>query len=119
VTAKLEQVTVFSSDREVSRTAFASLAASFFRLAEVRLSPTQKVVLCTSHGLLRDRTVSMTALADLISRTSGVAYSTVKWNLRALRKMGLLIGGDSDCKGRPAHLTVEGRMLAEYFDSQV
>lgn len=109
---------MFSSDYEVTVTGFESLMASFFKLADVRLSSTQKQVLSLSNNLLRVREVSMTALADLVSRRSNVPYSTVKWNLRSLKEMGLLTGGDSASKGKPAQLTEEAQMLADYFEKQ-
>jgi len=116
VTAKLgHEVNVFSGDRKVSTTAFQSLAASFFKLAEARLSDTQKQVLCMSHELLKFHELTLTALADLVSRRSSLPYSTAKWNLRSLKNMGLLNGGTLSSKGQLACLTTEARMLADYL----
>jgi hypothetical protein len=118
VTSKLgHEVNVFLGDREVSHTAFQSLAASFFRLAEARMSDTQKQVLRMSHELLKYHELSMTALADLVSRRSAVPYSTCKWNLRSLKNMGLLTGGDLESRGQLARLTLEAQMLADYLES--
>ncbi|MFW9787631.1 MAG: hypothetical protein ACFFE1_08145 [Candidatus Thorarchaeota archaeon] len=118
VTTKLShEVNVFLSDRKVSKTNFQSLAASFFRLAETRLSDTQKQVLRMSHELLKHRDLTLTALADQVSRHSNVAYSTVKWNLRSLKNMGLLTGGDLSNKGQLACLTQEAQMLADYLEN--
>lgn len=103
------------SEREVS-TNFHSLLASFLQLAEARLSDTQKLVLRTSRDLLRFNEFSLTGLADVVSRRSGVPYSTVKWNLRSLKDMGLLTGGDLNNKGQFASLTDEARMLVEYLE---
>ena len=108
---------MFLGDREVSNTAFQSLAASFFRLAEARMSDTQKQVLRMSHELLKYHELSMTALADLVSRRSTVAYSTCKWNLRSLKNMGLLTGGDLESRGQLARLTLEAQMLADYLEN--
>ncbi len=117
VTTKLShEVNVFSSDRKVFTTCFNSLAASFFQLADARMSDTQKTVLKLSHQLLKFNTLTVTGLADLVSRRSNVPYSTVKWNLRSLKDMGLLTGGDLNCKGEHASLTSEAQMLAVYFD---
>ena len=116
VTAKLRQVTVFSSDHEVSPTSFSSLLATFLQLADARLNATQKLVLIVAHGLLKHNDLTVTALADQVSRRSGVPYSTTKWNLHVLKEMGLLKGGDVRCKGENACLTPEARMLAEYFE---
>lgn len=115
VTVKLShEVNVFSSDRKVY-TDFDNLAASFFRLAESKLSATQKTVLIESHRMLRFNNLTVTALADLVSRSSSVPYSTVKWNLRSLKDMGLLTGGDMSSKGEPARLTPEAQLLADYL----
>jgi len=109
---------VFSSDRKVSTTCFNSLVASFFQLAEARMSDTQKTVLKLSKRLLKFNDLTVTALADQVSRRSNVPYSTVKWNLRSLKDMGLLTGGDLSCKGERASLTREAQMLADYFDKE-
>jgi hypothetical protein len=82
------------------------------------MSDTQKTVLKLSHQLLKFNNLTVTALADLVSRKSDVPYSTVKWNLRSLREMGLLTGGNSRCKGEHASLTHEARMLADYFEKE-
>ncbi|MFW9833171.1 MAG: hypothetical protein ACFFEK_04195 [Candidatus Thorarchaeota archaeon] len=118
MTAKLShEVNVFLGDRKVSTTAFQSLAASFFRLAETRLSDTQKQVLCMSHRLLKYHELTLTSLADQVSRRTNVAYSTVKWNLRSLKNMGLLTGGNLSSKGQIAGLTEEAQMLADYLEA--
>ncbi len=103
------------SEREVSTT-FQSLLASFFQLAEARLSDSQKLVLRMSRELLRFYEMTLTALADMVSRQSGVPYSTVKWNLRSLKNMGLLTGGDLNNKGQFACLTYEAQMLVDYLE---
>jgi len=109
---------VFSSDRKVSTTSFNSLVASFFQLADARMSDTQKTVLKLSHQVLKFNDLTVTALADLVSRRSNVPYSTAKWNLRSLKEMGLLTGGNSHRKGEHASLTREAQMLADYFDKE-
>jgi DNA-binding transcriptional ArsR family regulator len=118
VTAKLGQVNVFSSDRKVSSTNFSSLVATFLQLANTRLSDTQKTVLILAHKLLKHNELTVTALADQVSRRSAVPYSTVKWNLRSLKEMGLLKGGDVCCKGEKANLTCEAQMLADFFEKK-
>ena len=116
VTAKLShEVNVFLGDRKVSTTNFQSLAASFFRLADARLSDTQKQVLRMSHELLKHHEMTLTALADQVSRRGALAYSTVKWNLRSLKNIGFLTGGNLSSKGQLACLTSEARMLADYL----
>lgn len=103
------------SEREVSTT-YQSLLASFLQLADARLSDTQKLVLRLSRKLLRYHDLSLTGLADMVSRRSAVPYSTVKWNLRSLKDMGLLTGGDLNNKGQFAFLTVEAQMLVDYLE---
>ncbi|MGY5854127.1 MAG: hypothetical protein RTU92_11210 [Candidatus Thorarchaeota archaeon] len=118
------EVTVFSSGHQAysnyTTTAelpsFESLAESFFSLAETRLSETQKFVLWMSARLLKFHTLTVTALADLLSRRSTVPYSTVKWNLRTLMELGFITGGDSESRGRPASLTASASMLAEHLE---
>ena len=109
---------MFSSDRKVSTTSFNNLVASFFKLAEARMSDTQKTVLKLSHQLLKFNDLTVTALADLVSRRSNVPYSTTKWNLRSLKEMGLLTGGNLHRKGEHASLTREARMLADHFEKE-
>ncbi len=110
---------MFLGDRKVSTTTFQSLAASFFRLADARLNDTQKQVLRMSHELLKHQEMTLTALADQVSRRSTVPYSTVKWNLRTLKNMGLLTGGNLSCKGQVAYLTNEAQMLADYLEDDL
>ena len=119
------EVNVFSSGHEASeehkyqaRPSFESLASSFFRLADDRMSQTQKLVLWMSARLLRYHDLTVTALADLVSRRSSVPYSTVKWNLRCLIHLGLLHGGNTSKRGQKARCSETGLMLAEFFEEQ-
>jgi len=125
VSVKLaNEANVFSSGHQVSeqfthladKPAFENLAASFLRLADLRLSSTQKAVLRMSAQLLEHHRLTVTGLADLLSRRSTVPYSTTKWNLRSLMDLGLLAGGDTQCRGLQASLTPSGRMLAAYLE---
>jgi hypothetical protein len=120
VTLKLSHTAVNAflrsfSGREVSTT-FQSLLASFLQLADARLSDTQKQVLRMSRDLLKFHELTMTSLADLMSQRSNVPYSTCKWNLRSLKDMGLLTGGDLQNKGQFACLSDEARMLVDYLE---
>jgi DNA-binding transcriptional ArsR family regulator len=107
---------VFSSDCKVSSTNYSSLVSTLLQLANARLSHTQKTVLMMANRLLKHSELTVTALADQVSRRSAVPYSTVKWNLRSLKEMGLLKGGNMSCKGENAILTVEAQMLADFFE---
>ncbi|MHA2072976.1 MAG: hypothetical protein ACW985_14540 [Candidatus Thorarchaeota archaeon] len=121
-----KEVNVFSSANQVfqeshkpfAKPSFESLAASFLSLAEMRMSETQKHVLRVSAQLLRYNDLTVTALADLVSRRTSVAYSTVKWNLRSLMDMGLLSGGDMENRGQLAKLTATAVMLANFLEEQ-
>ncbi len=119
------EVNVFSSDREVfgdsyfyQMPSFESVVASFLKLAEARLSDTQKLVLRVSASLLRHHDVTVTALADMVSRRTDVPYSTTKWNLRSLMDLGLLDGGDSENRGRSAQLSSSARLLVHHLETQ-
>ena len=120
-----QEVNVFSSAHEVQQShepfakpSFDSLAASFFSLADLRMSENQKLVLRVSAELLKHNDLTVTALADLVSRRTTVPYSTAKWNLRSLISMGLLTGGDMENKGQPARLTSAALMLADFLSSR-
>ena len=120
-----DQVNVFSSAHQVeqkheplAKPSFDSLAASFFSLADLRMSENQKLVLRVSAQLLKYSDLTVTALADLVSRRTSVPYSTTKWNLRSLMHMGLLTGGDMENKGQPARLTPAAVMLADFLCSR-
>ena len=95
---------------------FESLAAAFLDVANARLSDTQKLVLVMSNRLLKFQKLTVTALADFLSLRSGVPYSTVKWNLRSLMEMGLLVGGTAENKGQLAYLTECAKMLAAHLE---
>lgn len=120
-----DRVNVFSSAHQVhqnhepfAKPSFDSLAASFFSLADLRMSENQKLVLRVSAQLLKYSDLTVTALADLVSRRTTVPYSTAKWNLRSLMNMGLLTGGDMENKGQPARLTSAAVMLADFLCSR-
>ncbi|MHA1907007.1 MAG: hypothetical protein ACW98Y_06920 [Candidatus Thorarchaeota archaeon] len=95
---------------------FESLQSAFLKLAETRLSPTQKTVLQASVNTLHFRELTLTALADLVSRKTSVPYSTVKWNLRSLVDLGFLEGGDAVNRGEPARFTKEAEMVVQHLN---
>ena len=94
---------------------FENLAATFFKVADARLSDTQKQLLCECSKVLMYHELAVTALADLVSQRTNVPYSTVKWNLRSLMDMGLLEGGNSERRGRHAKLTTPAEMLVRHL----
>jgi len=94
------------------------LAASFLRIACSRLTATQKEVLLSAESILRFHELTVTRLADEVSRRTGIPYSTVKWNLRSLAHLGLITGGNSSQKGIRAELTLPALMLVEHLRSE-
>jgi hypothetical protein len=72
-----------------------------------------------SAKVLEYHDLTVTALADYMSQRSHVPYSTLKWNLRLLTKMGLLLGGDTENRGRKASLTGAARMLVRHLEDRV
>ena len=82
----------------------------FIRIASSKLTPTQKLILaeareCEGTGL------TLTGLAKRIAGRYNMPLSTVKWNLRKLRELGLITGGNRR-ERRPYMLTAAGRELA-------
>jgi hypothetical protein len=120
------EVDVFSGGNEppeleakpTEKPSFESLASAFLRLADVKMSSTQKIVLRMTAWLLRFHNLTVTGLADQVSRRSSLPYSTVKWNLRVLMDMGLLVGGDVAKRGLHASLTATGIMLVDHLEQR-
>ena len=104
-----------ATEQNTTPTSFENLAATFFKVADARLSNTQKQLLCECYKVLMYHNLAVTALADLVSQRTNVPYSTVKWNLRSLMDMGLLEGGNLERRGRHAKLTHSAEMLVRYF----
>ncbi|MHA1480412.1 MAG: hypothetical protein ACTSQZ_03185 [Candidatus Thorarchaeota archaeon] len=95
---------------------FSNLATAYLSLAEARMNHTQKLVLKNSVHVLTHNKLTLTSLADRVSRKTGVPYSTVKWNVRALVDLGLLIGGNVSRHGQLASFTVTADMLVKYLE---
>jgi len=95
---------------------FSILKQSFIRLAQCRLSSKQKLLLKKSKNMLSSHKMTLTALAEFLSTELNLPHSTIKWNLRTLRDMGLLSAGDANEKGINAKLTLAGALLAESID---
>lgn len=95
---------------------FSIVMRSFVRLAQFRLPTKQKLLLKKSKTLLSSRKMTLISLAEYLSTELNLAHSTVKWNLRALRDVGLLKGGDVNEKGINAELTLAGALLVESLD---
>lgn len=117
------EVDMFSSEYEACKENelifswqfFETLVNTFLVFAETKLSKTQKVILCSCSKILKYDTYTITGLADQVSRRSGLPYSTVKWNLKELIRLGLVKGGDENNKGVKAEMTGPGMMLVKHF----
>lgn len=103
--------------RFVDQSSFEKLATAYFNLADARLSETQKTVLRCSVKVLTHNKMTLTSLADKISRRIQVPYSTVKWNLRSLVDLGLLVGGDAIRRGQLARFTSIAQLLVAFLET--
>ncbi len=83
-------------------------------MAEAKLTPIQKRILCELYELERfNRTFSW--YVRYFSSKERLPESTVKWSIRSLRKLALLRAGDSRRSGIPLKLTASGRIIASYL----
>ncbi len=57
--------------------------------------------------------LSATSLVNSLSRKTGVSVSTLKWNLRKLRDLGLIEAGDEQNKWKLTRLTDLGIKVLE------
>ena len=83
----------------------------FIRMASSVLTPLQKVLLVEARAR-EGLGLTLTALAKAISAEKGIPLSTLKWNLRRLRELGLITRRGKRGR-RPYALTTAGRILAE------
>jgi len=86
----------------------------FIKFALIKLSKRQKRILVEAY-FNADGLTTLTSLARKIASKTNIPMSTVKWNLRLLRDLGLLIGGSIDRKNVPFKLSEAGRTLAKYI----
>ncbi|HDI47020.1 MAG TPA: hypothetical protein ENF82_04360 [Candidatus Methanomethylia archaeon] len=83
-------------------------------MAEAKLTPIQKKILCELYVLERfNRTFSW--YVRYFSSRERLPESTVKWSIRSLRELALLRAGDSKRNGIPLKLTASGRIVAKYL----
>ncbi len=97
---------------------FELLRRSFLQLADMRLTESQKRVLCAGAEVLKWHRFSMTKLADVVSRRTGIPYSTVKWNLRSLMDMGLIVANNGRSRGAKVLLTDPALMLVAHLQNE-
>ena len=83
----------------------------FIRMASSVLTPLQKALLVEAKAR-EGLGLTLTALAKAISAEKGIPLSTLKWNLRKLRELGLITREDGRGR-RPYVLTKAGRILAK------
>ena len=89
------------------------LEVSIFTFAAARLSRRQKLLLKELARILdRNRDLTMTSAGRILSLKLKLPESTVKWNLRELRDMGLIIAGNVNSKGTSVRLTDIGQIIA-------
>jgi hypothetical protein len=90
------------------------LAEAFVQLARTRLTAKQRKLLVASRKALRHRpTLSLSALADHLSRNLPMPLSTVKFNLAVLRRAGLLQNRCLAKRRNTVNLSPAGRLLAQ------
>lgn len=96
---------------------FSLLREGIEKLASIALTKKQKEVLMYISNL-EDKTV-FTRLAEEISEKFEMPKSTARWNLKRLKKAGLITAGNKENKGVPVSLTYIGKMVARkvYTDS--
>ncbi|HDJ96589.1 MAG TPA: hypothetical protein ENG45_00770 [Candidatus Aenigmarchaeota archaeon] len=70
-------------------------------------------MLILTELLLNGYYLCVTNLLESLSRRYKIPLSTLKWNARKLRKLGLIDAGDKSCKGKVTRLTPLGKKLAE------
>jgi len=96
---------------------FSLLREGVEKLASIALTKKQKEILMYISNL-EDTTV-FTRLAEEISEKFEMPKSTARWNLKRLKKAGLITAGNKENKGIPVSLTYIGKMVARkvYTDS--
>ncbi|MCS7139518.1 MAG: hypothetical protein N3F04_00185 [Candidatus Nezhaarchaeota archaeon] len=58
---------------------------------------------------------TLSSLVRMLSTELRVSESTLKWNLRGLRDVGLIVSGSAKTKGLPVSLTYAGVVVARYM----
>jgi hypothetical protein len=81
-------------------------------MAQSILTSRQKVLLVSAVQELRWNSMTLTRLCERLSHELKMSYSTVKWNIRRLATMRLLLGGTEASKGIDARPTTLGCLIA-------
>jgi hypothetical protein len=109
-----EQVPSGWGSASLSEQVVLQLAAALAQFASARLTKKQRKLLVASHASLRHHpTLSLSTLADHLSRTLPMPLSTVKFNLAVLRKAGLLRNACLAKRHHSASLSLAARLLVE------
>jgi hypothetical protein len=87
------------------------LNGHLLELAQMVLSERQKFLLLSASEELRYDSMTLTRLCERLARELRMSYSTVKWNLKRLRVLKLLLGGTEKSKGVHAQLTPLGYLI--------
>ena len=83
------------------------------KLAMNELTEIQKLLLREVDSNEGKKT--LTSLTRELSKKYNIPESTIKWNLRKLRDLGLIIAGNAETKGTPIRLTDAGRLVIEHL----
>ncbi len=90
------------------------LEASVFTFATARLNERQKVLLKELAKIVDNgKRLTLTSIGRILSSKLKLSESTVKWNLREFRNMGLIIAGNVNSKGTYVRLTDIGQIIAK------
>jgi hypothetical protein len=88
------------------------LVKQLLRMAKSVLTDRQKSLLVSAVQELRWNSMTLTRLCGKLSCEMKMSYSTVKWNVRRLTTMKLLLGGTETSKGVEARPTTLGCLMA-------
>jgi len=109
----LKEVDALQVSLNVHFKELSTLERALTAAASSRLTKKQRMLLRWLAEDYREEGV-YTALIERMSEILNIPRSTVRWNLRGLREMGLIRAGDRENKGIPVSLTERGRIVAEY-----
>ena len=85
----------------------------FLKMAMRFLSWRQKLILIEIYKHSKHIDLTITAFARYLASKYNMPLSTAKWNLRSLRDLELIEGGNYNVHGIPLKLTRAGKIIAE------
>ncbi len=96
---------------------FSLLREGIEKIASIALTKKQREILMYIANL--EEVTVFTRLAEEISDKFELPKSTARWNLKRLKKAGLITAGNKENKGVPVSLTYIGKIVARkvYTDS--